>query len=142
MPDSRLSPVVNSCGSATAAAANRRYGAGARAGHAEGRQIGAGEPLGPREGVAQAGTHQLGRERRAVGGDELAGKPRRRGDGNLLAEDGAHGELEAVPGARHAEAGPRGDQRRHHRVFAELGGDGERIGGKIEDPPEARQDCG
>ena len=85
------------------------------------------------------GLQQLGPERRAVGGDELAGKPRRRGDGNLLAEDGAHGKLEAVPGARHAEAGPRGDQRRHHRVFGELGADGERIGGEIEDPSEACQ---
>ena len=92
-----------------------------------------------RSGVAQARTQQLGPERRAVGGDELAGKPRRRGDGNLLAEDGAHGKLEAVPGARHAEAGPRGDQRRHHRVFGELGADGERIGGEIEDPSEACQ---
>ena len=30
-----------------------------------------------------------------------------RRDGDLLAEDGAHGKLEAVPGARHAEAGRR-----------------------------------
>ena len=81
--------------------------------------------------MAQARTHQLGRERRAVGGDELAGKPRRRGDGDLLAEDGTHGELEAVPGARHAEAGPCGDQWCHQLVFGELGGDGERVGGEV-----------
>ena len=118
---------------------HRGQGAGARGGHAERGEIGAG---GLRKGVAQARSHQLGRKRRAVGGDELAGQPRRRGDGNLLAEDGAHGKLEAVPGAWHAEAGPRGDERRHDRVFGELGSDGERIGGEIEDPPDARQDFG
>jgi hypothetical protein len=45
-----------------------------------------------------------------------------------------------APGTRRPGRGS--DQRRYDRVFGELGRDGERIGGKIEDPPEARQDLG
>ena len=45
-------------------------------------------------------------------GDEAPGQPHRAGDGDLLAEHGAHGELEAVPGAGDAQPGPGRDQRR------------------------------
>ena len=47
----------------------------------------------------------------------LRGQAARRADGDLLAEDRAHRQLEAVPGAGRAQARPRGDQRRQRRIL-------------------------
>ena len=67
--------------------------------------------------MGQAGERRdrLG-QRLAVGGDQLAGEAGCGDDGDLLAKDGAHAELEAVPGAGHAQARPGGDQRRQMRI--------------------------
>ena len=74
--------------------------------------------------------------------DELAGEPARRGDRDLLAEDGAHRELEPVPRARHAQAGSRRDQRGEARVLGELRRDRGDVGAEVEDAPDAADDRG
>ena len=50
---------------------------------------------------------------------EPLGQAAPRRHGHLLAEHRPHGELEAVPGARHAQPGPSLDERREQRVGAE-----------------------
>ena len=70
----------------------------------------------------------------------LAARPRAGDDGDLLAEDGAHGQLEAVPGARHAQARPRGHQRRQGRVLPRCVADRDRVGGQVEHPAHPGDD--
>ena len=80
------------------------------------------------------------RQRLAMRCDQPPGQPRRRGHGDLLPEHGADRQLEAVPGARHAQSRPRCDQRCEGRILGEMRRDGARIGGEIEDPPQPRDD--
>ncbi len=67
---------------------------------------------------------------------ELRGQPRGErgsaGDAHLLAENGADSQLEAVPGARDAQARPRFHQPCEQGVALETGVDGQRIGVQIE----------
>ena len=79
-------------------------------------------------------------QRLAVAGHELAGEPDGGDDGDLLAEDGAHAELEAVPGAGHAQARPRGDQRRKMRILRQVFADRQRIGRQVEHAAHAGDD--
>jgi hypothetical protein len=58
-------------------------------------------------------------ERLAVARDQPRGVRARGGDADLLAEDRAHRELEAVDVARDAAPGRLGDQRRQHRIGGE-----------------------
>ena len=94
-----------------------RRGAGAR--HAEARDVGPRQPFGAREDVRQAMCRAIvvgARERLAEGLHQLPGEPRRRADGDLLPEDGTHGDLEPVEGAGNPKAGPFLDQRPQRRI--------------------------
>ena len=64
----------------------------------------------------------------------------RRLHGDLLAEHGAHRELEAVPGARHPQSRARRDERRQQRVRDEVRADRRRVGVQVEHPAHARDD--
>ena len=74
----------------------------------------------------------------AVGRNQFAGEPRRRGHRDLLAKNGAHSEFKSVPRAGNPQARPSSDKRRQHRVLAEMRADRQRIGGQIEDTANAR----
>ena len=74
-----------------------------------------------------------------MGGD-FAGDLDCSADGDLLAKDGAHADLEAVPGAGDAQAWPGGEQRRKMRIPRQVFADRQRIGRKVEQPPHAGDD--
>ena len=83
------------------------------------REVGRREPLGRGKTCGQPVVAcRCACERLAVARDELAGEPIAAADGDLLAEHGAHRELEAVPGARHAQARARRDERRERGILA------------------------
>jgi len=65
-----------------------------------------------------------------------------RGDAHLLAEDRAHGELEAVPAARDAQARSLRHERRESRIASEMRADRVDVGARVEDAPHAREDRG
>ena len=75
------------------------------------------------------------RQRMAERAHQPAGEPRRRRDGDLLAEDRADRQFERIPGARHAQArGPAGE----HGIAVEMSRDQSGIGVEIEQRPRAR----
>jgi hypothetical protein len=61
---------------------------------------------------------------------------------HLLAEDRAHRELEAIPAAGRAQAGPLGDQRRQQRVLCQMRVDRRDVGAKVEHAADAPDDGG
>ena len=96
-------------------------------------------------GVALGQFHQRGRRREEVGhGADRSGQRHaggvhqspghrtRAGDRDLLADDGAHGELEAVGGTRHAAPGTAPHQAADERVVAQGLPDGDGIGIEVE----------
>ena len=68
--------------------------------------------------------------------DQAARQGGRGGHADLLAEDGAHQGLEAVPRARHAQARVGGQRRREQPAGRQAGRDGQRIRVEIEQPPD------
>lgn len=80
------------------------------------------------------------RERRAEGGHQPAGEAGRRRHGDLLAEDGAHGQFEPVPRAGRAQARPGRDETRQTGIFREAHADRRRIGIAVEHRPKAGHD--
>ena len=76
-------------------------------------------------------------ERLAVRGHQPPGGGARGGERDLLAQDGAHGELGAVDGAGHPQPRRGADQRTEERVGAEVLGDDARVGVEVEQPPAA-----
>ena len=76
-------------------------------------------------------------QRLAVRGRQPPGGGARGGERDLLAQDGAHRELGAVDGARHAQPRCGPDQRTEERIGAEVLGDHVRIGVEVEQPPAA-----
>ncbi len=61
---------------------------------------------------------------------------------HLLAEDGAHRELEAVPAAGRAQAGPLRDQRRQQRILRQVRADRRDVGAEVEHAADAPDDGG
>ena len=80
------------------------------------------------------------RDRPAARARQRAGELAPRLDGDLLAEHRAHRELEAVPAAGHAQAGPLGDQRRQQRIARQVRADRGDVGAEIEHAADARDD--
>lgn len=81
----------------------------------------------------------------AVRGHDAAENGPRRGDGDLLSDDGANRCFEAGPTSRHADAGPLGDHRGEERIGAEVRVDRVGVGAEVEestctthDRPQAR----
>ncbi len=68
------------------------------------------------------------------------GKPARAGDGDLLAEDRAHRELEAAPRAGRAQARTARDERRERMIAGQMRTDGLDVGIEIEQAAQARDD--
>src|SRR5216683_5584971 len=115
----------------------REEGGLARAGHAEGGKIGRRDLGGARKGAGEGGIAALlDRYRRAAQLHELAGETPTGLDRDLLTQHGAHRQLEAVPAARRAQAGPFRDQRRQQRILRQMRADRRDIGAKIEDPAD------
>ena len=78
----------------------------------------------------------------AVRPHQPAGERRGAAHRDLLAEDGAHRDLEAVPRAGHAQAGAPPQQPPERGVAAEHAGDGERIAVEVEDVAHAADHAG
>ena len=76
----------------------------------------------------------------AVLHDEAAGERACAAHRDLLTENGADRELEAVPGAGHPQSRTREHAWREHGVLDELLGDGLRIGAEIEHAAQPRDD--
>ncbi len=93
-----------------------------------------------REGVRQRAV-RLG-QRLAVRPHQPAGQRGGAAHRHLLAEDRAHRDLEAVPGAGDAQAGAAPQQAPEHGVGAERTGDGQRVGVEVEDVAHAAHDAG
>ena len=106
---------------------NSRGGDGRKRGrsaprHAERSEIGGTDDVGPREDMRQRPAR--GRQRLTMRGHHAAGEPRGRSHSDLLAEHSTNGEFEAVPGARHPQAGARAHQRLKRRIGRKMRGDG------------------
>ena len=80
---------------------------------------------------------RFGRER-----NQLCGEPARGCDADLLAKDGADGDLEGVPAAGRAQAGLAAHDGAEGAIAREMRGDGLGVGVKIEDAAQARCDDG
>ena len=115
--------------------ANRRR---TRARDADPPEIGVGEHVRRRKEMREAGARR--RDRRPERAGEPPRERRRAGDRDLLAEHGAHRELESVPRARHAHAGTRVDGGTQLGAPSQLTGDTQRIGGEVEETPRALDD--
>ena len=141
MASSRLRRGPKISGSATTAAASDDSAVAPGVRHADRRQIRLGQSPRRRKHVRQS-LLESGRivDCLAEARTPVAGEPGRRRHRDLLPENGAHRELEAVPRAGHPQARPSGDQRRQRRVLAEMRADRHRIGGQIEHPANARDD--
>jgi hypothetical protein len=92
--------------------------------------------------AARSGARQLRRERRAEPRGDAAGERAGGGDGDLLAEDRAEGELEAAHRAGDAEAGARGDEWPEHGVGGEHGDDRSRVLVEAEQVADQGNDLG
>ncbi len=68
---------------------------------------------------------------------EARGGGARGGDGDLLAEHGAHGELGAVHGAGQAQPGRGAHERREQRIAGEVLRGRSGVGVEVEQPPAA-----
>ena len=109
---SRLRRGPKKCGSASAARARATSAAARARGMPRLGGRDRASCVGPREDVGEPVRGAVrARQRLAVGGDQPSREAAPRRHRDLLAEHGAHRELEAVPGARHAQPGPRRDQR-------------------------------
>ena len=106
--------------------------------HAEGRQVRARQYLRPWEDVGQI-TIRL-RQGLSMCGNQAPGQTDRGGNRDLLSQHRADRQLEAVPGAGHAQTRSRLYQRGQSRILGEMGGDGKRIGGQVEDAAQPRDD--
>ena len=73
-------------------------------------------------------------------GHQASGEADRGDHRDLLSQHRADRQLEAIPGAGHAQTRSRLDQRRQRRILGEMGGDGKRIGGQVEDAAQPRDD--
>ena len=115
----------------------------ARPGHAERAEIGRGHALRRREGAGQGRAQP--RRLRHLGAAESTPAGRRgcarRDHGDLLAQHGAHRQLEPVPAAGRAQAGPLRHQRRQERVLRQMGADRLDVGAEIEHPAHPGQDA-
>jgi hypothetical protein len=79
-------------------------------------------------------------QRFAVLGDELRCEIHRRDNSDLLAEYRPNGDLEAVPGAWHAQTRALRDEWREQRVAAKVIPDGKRVRAEIKNAPDASND--
>ena len=91
---------------------------------------------GRREDVRERGDRR-DPQRLAGRRDDAPGDGPRAGDGDLLADDRPHGDLERIDGARRTPPGRGGDERGEHRVGAEDGVDGDRVGVEVEQAAQA-----
>ena len=127
-------------GWAMAARASDGERGAAGGGHAECAEVGGGELLRGGKGVGENGVAERegsGRER-----DQLCCEPARGYDADLLAEDGADGNLKGIPSAGRAQAGLAAHDGRESAIAREVGGDGLGVGIEIEDAAQARSDDG
>ena len=113
-------------------------GGATRGGHAEGAEVGCSKLLRRGKGVSERCVAQ--RERRCRERDELCGNTTRRGDADLLAEDGADGDLEGIPAAGSAEAVLATHEGGECAIAREMRGDGLGVGIEVEDAAQARCD--
>ena len=85
------------------------------------------------------GTRSL-RQRLAIGAHQGAGERGRRGNRDLLAENSAHGQLEAVPRPRNSKPGPCADERSQPGVERKVSADDPWLGGQVQHPTDASDD--
>ncbi len=115
----------------------------ARGGHAEAEGLCGGDAFGGGEDVGEGGMGTLrGGDGFAVERDELTGETAGGDDGDLLAEDGADGEFEAVPSSGGAQAGALGDEGSEQRVVGEMRVDGLDVGADVEHAADTGDDGG
>ena len=115
------------------------HGVGARAGQADAGEVGFGQRFRRGEKMMQPGCETF-RQRFA---ELLRQSCRERTSGrhaDLLADDGAHGDLEAVPAAGQTQARTFFQQRPQARIVRQRGGDGMRIRIQVEHAPQAVDD--
>ena len=93
-------------------------------------EVGVRERRGVREHMCESQRFEAG-HRIPEGGDEPAGERGRAFHRDLLAEDRANADLERIDGARHAQSGPRFDERFQRRVAAEGRVDRDGVGVEI-----------
>ncbi|MEJ2631020.1 MAG: hypothetical protein P8015_07335 [Acidihalobacter sp.] len=82
------------------------------------------------------GAWRLRCDRFAQGCGQSAGQRGGRGDADLLAENGANGQLEAVPGARYAQAGALRYACGEQWIGGQVGVDGGDVGIEVEQPAQ------
>ena len=122
---------------------HRSYRHDARLWQAEISEIGRGKARGQwKEETEALAVFRGDRQRFTVSLHQPAEQSGRGRHGDLLTEDRAHREFEAIPGSRYPQARPRRHQWRQHRVKREMRPDGVGIGGKIEHPAHPRDDLG
>ncbi len=73
-------------------------------------------------------------------GHQATGQTSGRGHGNLLAENSADRQLEAIPRARHAQPGPGLDQGSENPILRQMGGDSDGIGRQVKHTAQSRDD--
>ena len=111
----------------------------ARARQTDRARVRHGQRLGPREQVGQARARRVA-ERLTEAGGKPAGQRGGAAHRDLLAEQGAHGDLERVPRPRHAQTGVLRNERAQGAIARELRLDRERIGVEVEESAGARHD--
>ena len=109
--------------------------------HPEGGEIGRHHVVRGRKRERQPGVASLGnRHHTAAKARELACKLTAGRHGHLLPEHGAGGGLESIPGARGAQTGSRGNQRRQERVSREVRADRHDVRTQVEGATNAKHD--
>jgi hypothetical protein len=106
--------------------------------HAERCQVRGGERRGARKHMRELRVRRG--EALTVHGDEARRQRRRGNNRNLLPQHCPHRELKAIPCARHAQPGPRLDQRCQRRILRQVCGDSHRIGRQVEHAAQPRND--
>src|SRR3989441_1119417 len=101
-------------------------------------EVRVGERLGPREEMREAVLRPVVRS--TEGAYETPGERGRAAYRHLLAEHGAHRQLEGVPRPGHAQPGAAGDERRQLGAPREVVRDPYRVGVEVEEAPRALHD--
>ena len=122
---------------ASARGAQRRR---ARRGHPDGTQVVPRHRVGGRKRPREARPAQVVRQRLSQRADEPAGQRRRALHRHLLAQDDAHGQLEAVPGAGDTDPGQRFERAGQHRSVRQMGTERQGIRVEIEKPAQSGRD--
>ena len=134
-PGSAVGP--RSSSPAETASASRRSAFARRAGTPDGGQIGSGDRCGERKRAHEARPAQMVRQLFAECVHQPSGERRGALHGHLLAQHRAHGQLEAVPGAGHANSRQRVESGGRNGDLGQMTAEAQRVGVQVEEPAQS-----